>query len=116
MARQLYPYAKVGGPVNQIPTRWAVLDTRKCKFGYVGLIERTRVLQMGPLIAYAVVQSPRPILSNGTSINAMKARPTHFLQNTSGRVIKGRDPEAWHSVLADAEAAYRRAVGRGGKL
>jgi hypothetical protein len=76
----------------------------------VGLIERGRTSAAEVQTGYAVVRSRKPILQNGTLLSAMEAVPF-----AGGPFCKCRDPEAWHSSLADAEAKFRSLVRRGGK-
>jgi hypothetical protein len=110
MARQLYPFAKIGRPVTRVRSTWTVLRARRCKGANVGLIERVRLDAGAVQTSYAVVRDKRPILPNGTLLRAMDAVPF-----AGGPFCKCRDPEAWHSSLADAETKFRSLVRRGGR-
>lgn len=111
MGRQRYPYAQVGRPAQKVPTRWEVLRSHRCKFGYVGLIQRTRTLGDVVETSFAVARSKSPVLGNGALLRPLEAVPYAM---TGRRFCKVRDPEAWHSVFAEAEAKLRSLRRRGG--
>lgn len=113
MGRQLYPYAQVGRPANRVTARWNVLDIRRCKLSYVGLIERSRTSIDLTDTSYAVVFSRNPILPNGTLLRTLYAIPYRSGPKCK-RPCKAANPKAWHSNLGDAEGKFRALVRRGG--
>jgi hypothetical protein len=113
MWSQNYP-SQVGRSANNLRPKWSVLIWRRCKYGYVAMIERTRTLGSAAETSFAVVRSKQPILAHGGLLRAMDAVPfTAWL--TSGRFCKARDPEAWHSSHPQAKAKFHCLLRRGGK-
>ena len=114
MIQAPYPNRKIGGrPVRGIRANYAVLKKVPRKKEWIALIERTRLIDGRPAIAYAVVRSPHIILPIGTQLLALEAKP--YRQMPRGRRrAKARDPEAWFSNLEEAEAAFSRWAGVAG--
>ncbi len=113
MARRYYP-SQVGRSATSLRPKWSVLIWRRCKFGRVALIQRTRPLGSKVETSFAVVRSKQPILANGSLLRAMEAVPFKAWP-TSGQFCKARDPEAWHSSHPQAKAKFHCLLRRGGK-
>ena len=114
MARQVYPYAQLGRPVQKITAKWTIVDRgRMTKFN-VGLVERIRTggAITGVETSYAVVRSKKPIVAHGVKLRALEAVPYKESGFRKHDPLKARLPEVWHSSRPDAEAKFDHLTGR----
>ncbi|WP_425993144.1 hypothetical protein [Brevundimonas sp. TWP2-3-2] len=78
---------KIGYPVGSVTNRYEILKTEKRSGTFFAVVRRTRRNQGLVTVVYVVVRSDRPILANGTRLNALKATigGGRFCQSASKR-------------------------------